>query len=150
MDMRIIFGIIAVCLLVISGIGFMTKIENSYGSTIDPKANGFSNRTKNLLNQTTTQADETYNKLYKNETISPNAVTVTYAVVSVGVGSVKTMWLYIKIFSSLIGDTFNSLTESLGMNEELSYVLGAITAVIAAAVLIWFISILLRWYVGGS
>jgi lipopolysaccharide export LptBFGC system permease protein LptF len=137
--MKLILGIVAVSIVILSGVGYVGTIETKYNTTAN--MTGF-NMTETRLKQLESNYSSTFNKL-ATEPLNP--LTVVYIAAKLGYDSARMLISSIGTFIVMIGESVVVLTTYLPIP---TWVTMSITAIIFGAVIIWFVSLLLRWRAG--
>lgn len=141
MNLRIIIGVVAISIIILSSVAYIGSIEDKYGEVAD--MTGF-NKTETRLNEMNQNSSRMYDKLYR-DSIKSGDVSITFTVLKLGVDGARMMWDSVSIFQAIFIDSWNLLTTTIPLP---AWLLASISAVIMGSIIIWFVSLLLRWYAG--
>jgi len=141
--MKLVIGVVVISLFVLSAVGYVGSLKTKYGMTAN--MTGFNN-TETRLNEISDLANRTQDSMYQ-DTVLPGVVDVTWGVVKVGINSAKMLWKGMGLFVAISKDSYNIISdEGLIPKDATNWLWLGILTIIFAAIIIWAVSLFLRWY----
>ena len=142
--MKLVLGMIGISIIILSLTGYLSSIESKYGSTAD--MSGF-NKTEARLSTIHSISNATYSDLYSAEA-GESDLSILYWAFKVGKSSIKTIWANFRLFTTMIGESYDILSDQgLVPGGASTWLLLSILSIFFISVTIWLISIFMKWYV---
>lgn len=141
MDLKIWTGVVIISLFIFSVTSYIAGLEGKYGHTADMTQ--FDN-TQHHLGKMYNESQAGYG-LFEDQVTSETKIDFN-AVIRLPLRIVKTLlYGFQLIMWEIPKDSYGALKTSLGLEDESGYILDAIITIITLPLIIFLISLLLRW-----
>ncbi len=144
MNLKLIMGIIGMSIIIISATGYLASITDKYDSSIN--MTGF-NKTEKRLVEIHNTSSNVYSDL-NTKASKESTVSDIFWAFKIGRSAIQTIWANFGLFTTMIGESFSIIAgEGLVPASAAAWLLLSIISIFFISVIIWLVSIFMKWYV---